>query len=73
MKLDRNAVRTLLALDDEQLKMMIRNLAARAGVDLSLLNISENDVASIRRALSMATDEDIARAAEQLGGAEKGR
>lgn len=68
MKLDRNAVNMLLALDDEQLKAVVRGLAARAGVDLSVLNISEGDVASIRRALSMATDADIARAAEQLGG-----
>jgi len=68
MKLDRNAVNMLLSMDDEQLKAVIRSLAVRAGVDLSALNISENDIAGVRRALAMATDEDIARAAEQLGG-----
>lgn len=72
MKLDRNAVNMLLSMDDEQLKTVIRSLAVRAGVDLSALNISENDIAGVRRALAMATDEDIARAAEQLGGG-KGR
>ena len=66
MKLDRNAVNMLLSMDDEQLKAVIRSLAVRAGVDLSALNISENDIAGVRRALAMATDEDIARAAEQL-------
>lgn len=67
MKLDKNTIATLLALDDEQLKAVIRGLAARSGVDLGTLNISEQDIAGVRRALSMATDEDIARAARQLG------
>lgn len=67
MKLDRNAINALLSLDDEQLKAVIRGLAARSGVDLGALRISEGDIASVRRALSMATDEDISRAARQLG------
>ena len=67
MKLDKNTIAALLALDDEQLKAVIRGLAARSGVDLGTLNISEQDIAGVRRALSMATDEDIARAARQLG------
>lgn len=67
MKLDRNAINALLALEDEQLKAVIRSLAARSGVNLGSGNISEADIASLRRALRMATDEDIARAAAQLG------
>jgi len=61
MKLDRNAVNTLLSLDDDQLRAVIRGLAARSGVSMDALHISENDIAGIRRALRMATDEDIAR------------
>ena len=67
MKLDRNAVNTLLSLDDDQLRAVIRGLAARSGVSMGALQISENDIAGIRRALQMATDEDIARFARQLG------
>lgn len=67
MKLDRNAVNTLLSLDDDQLRAVIRGLAARSGVSMDALHISENDIAGIRRALRMATDEDIARFAQQLG------
>ena len=67
MKLDRNAINALLALDDEQLKAIIRGLAARSGVDLGALNISEQDIAGVRQALRAATDEDIARAMQQLG------
>ena len=67
MKLDRNAINALLALDDEQLKAIIRGLAARSGVDLGGLNISEQDIAGVRQALRTATDEDIARALRQMG------
>ena len=60
-------INSLLALDDEQLKAIIRGLAARSGVDIGTLNISEHDIASVRQALRAATDEDIARAMQQLG------
>ena len=73
MKLDRNAINALLALDDEQLKAIIRGLAARSGVDLGSLNISEQDIAGVRQALRAATDEDIARAVQQLGLGNGGR
>ena len=73
MKLDRNSINALLALDDEQLKAVIRGLAARSGVDLGSLNISEQDIAGVRQALRAATDEDIARAVQQLGLGNGGR
>lgn len=73
MKLDRNSINALLALDDEQLKAIIRGLAARSGVDLGNLNISEQDIAGVRQALRTATDEDIARAVQQLGLGNGGR
>ena len=66
MQLDRNAINRMLSLSDSQLKSLIRSLAANSGLDLSGFNISVNDVESIRRALTNATDDDIARAAEQL-------
>lgn len=72
MKLDRNAVNALLALDDDQLRAVIRGLAARSGVTTEALRISEHDIASIRQALRTATDEDIAQAARQLGLTEGG-
>lgn len=71
MQLDRNAINRLLSLNDEQLKHIIRSLAENSGLDLSSFQISANDVGSIRRALSGATDADIARAAEQLKKAPK--
>ena len=67
MKLDRNAVNALLALNDDQLRAIIRGLAARSGLPADMLKMTENDVASIRRALRTATDEEIERVARQLG------
>ena len=67
MKLDKNAVRRLLALNDEQLQTVIVRLAGENGIDLSGLSIRPGDIAGVRRALEMATDEDIDRAAQQLG------
>ena len=66
MQLDRNAINRILSLNDEQLKALIRSLAENTGLDLSSFNISATDVQSIRRALSVATDADLERAAEQL-------
>ena len=66
MQLDRNALEKLLNMNDAQLKYVITKLAVDAGLDLSGFNISSNDIGSIRRALSSATDEDLARATEQL-------
>jgi hypothetical protein len=67
MKLDKNAVSRLLALNDAQLQAVIVRLAGENGIDLAGLSIRPSDIAGVRRALEMATDEDISRAAEQLG------
>lgn len=66
MKLDRNAVRRLLALNDAQLKALITRLAGESGIDLAGISIRPDDIASVRRALEMATDEDINLAAQQI-------
>ncbi|MBQ7319055.1 MAG: hypothetical protein IJW97_02595 [Clostridia bacterium] len=67
MKLDKRAVERLLALNDEQLRAVITRLAGENGIDLSGLQIRPDDIRGVRQALQMATDEDIARAAAQLG------
>lgn len=66
MQLDRDALGRLLSMSDSQLKFVINKLAVEAGLDLSSFNISGNDIESIRKALSGATDADLVRAAEQL-------
>ncbi len=66
MTLDRNAVEKLLALNDKQLTLVIKKLTAQAGIDPSLIQINTSNIAALRAALSMATDEDLKRASEQL-------
>ncbi|MGI6166717.1 MAG: hypothetical protein ACOYIA_01090 [Eubacteriales bacterium] len=73
MQLDRNAVERLLEMNDTQLKFLIKKLATEAGLDLSAFNISTNDISSLRNALARASDEDIAKAAEQLSRLKKRR
>lgn len=66
MQLDKKTLQKLLSLSDEQLTSVIRSLAESSGLDLSEFNIRPDDINSIRSALSGATNEDLARAAEQL-------
>lgn len=66
MMLDKRSVDLLLHLGDDQLIAVIKKLAADAGVDISSLNISHEQIATIRQALSVATDDDLKRASELL-------
>lgn len=66
MKLDKKALDRLLSMNDAQLARMIEKAASESGLDLSAFGITDGDIASIRKALSGATDEDIKRASETL-------
>ena len=64
MMLDKRAIERLLSLDDQALTAVIRQIAAGAGVDTSKLSFGSAELASIRRALSLATEGDTSHAAE---------
>ena len=66
MMLDKRAIDMLLSLDDARLGLVIKKLAADAGIDPSALNLGEKELSGLRAALSVATDSDIARASELL-------
>ena len=66
MKLDKNALSRLLSLNDADLKRMIEGIAAESGLDLSSFGISGSDIESVRKALSVATDDDIKLAEQQI-------
>jgi hypothetical protein len=66
MTLDKQAEEKLLALNDKQLALVIKKLTAEAGIDPSLFQMTPGNIQALRTALSMATDEDLARASEQL-------
>lgn len=66
MQIDKNTINQMLSLNDKQLTKIIQRLAGEAGLDLSSLNIRDNDIQSLRKALANATDEDIAKAISQI-------
>lgn len=67
MQINRENLDRLLSLNDQQLKMMIRRIAAQGGIDPAQFNIDPTSIESIRKVLGSATDEDIARIAAQYG------
>ena len=67
MNFNKKAISQLLTLDDESLVGVIKGIAIEAGVDPSKISLKSSDVANIRAALSVASNEDIAKFAEQFG------
>ncbi len=65
MKIDRKNLNALLSMNDSQLTMLISRLLCESGIDPAQFNMDPKNVASIRSAISSATDEDIARIVEQ--------
>lgn len=64
MQIDRASLEKLLTLNDRQLKMIITRLAAESGIDPAEFNLDLCDVSALRKALSSASDADLARIAE---------
>lgn len=73
MQINRENLDKLLSLNDKQLKAMITKIAAQGGIDPSQFNIDTNSIQSIRQVLGSATNEDIARIAEQYENGKLGR
>ncbi|MCQ2354921.1 MAG: hypothetical protein MJ102_07480 [Clostridia bacterium] len=63
---DREALGRLLNMNDDQLRLVIDRIAAENGLDLSGVNISAGDMASVRRALGSASEDDIRKMSEQI-------
>ena len=73
MTLDKNSINMLLSLDDKRLALVIRQLAASSGISSDNLKLGPSEISGIRSALSMATDGDIARAAELIKSYKNGK
>ena len=73
MQIDRKALDGLLSLNDRQLMMIINRLVTESGIDPSQFNIDPKDVASIRTAISGATDKELDMIVEQYENNKKGR
>jgi hypothetical protein len=72
MQLDRKSLDRLLRLNDEQLRGVLGKLLAEYGVDVSRVPLQQMDMTALRAVLSSATDEDISRFLQMMGGASGG-
>lgn len=66
MQLDRKMLDRLLALNDRQLQTVIDKLVSEYGLDLSGFQVREGDMASLRRAIRNASDEELLSITRQL-------
>ena len=68
MNFDKKSLSNLLALSDEEMIKVLKDIGKEAGVAPEKMNIGKNDVIKIRAGLSMASDDDIARLLSRFGG-----
>ena len=71
MKIDKNMMAKLAAMDDASLTASIRMIAAASGVDIGSVTFDSEQLASLRQAMMGATDDDIALAKDILDGYRK--
>ncbi len=72
MQIDRKNLDALLSLNDRQLMSIIGKLISESGIDPAQFNINPSDIASIRTAISGASDEDLCRVVEQYEANKRG-
>ena len=65
MQIDRKALEGLLSLNDKQLISVLNRLATESGIDVSSFNVDTSCAASIRQAISGASDAELEQIAAQ--------
>lgn len=68
MQLDKKSLERLLRLNDDQLRGVLGKLLGEYGVDVSRVPLAQMDMTVLRGVLSAATDEDIGRFLQMMGG-----
>lgn len=71
MKIDKEKLNQIASLPDESLWQIIRALGVSSGIDLSGVSVSREQIAKIRSALGVVTDDDISRAKEIISDSRK--
>lgn len=66
MQIDQRALARMLAQNDTELRQMIAAMAAGAGLDPRKLNISDADLANLRRTLTASSPADLAKLAAEM-------
>ena len=70
MNFDKQSLKQLLNLPDEELEIVINEIAKEAGVK-DKINIKKSDLSKLRALLSMASEEDINKLINTFGGSKK--
>lgn len=70
MNFDKKSLTKLLSLPDSELENVINEIAKEAGVE-NQITIKKSDLNKLRTILSVATEEDIAKMINSLGGKKK--
>lgn len=67
MQLDKKTLDRILALNDDQLRLLLGRLLSEHGIPTASIPLAQMDVGKLREVLRQATDEDIARFTQLLG------
>ncbi len=70
MNFDKNSISKLLSMSDAELEAVITEIASEAGIK-DQIKIGKRDLAKVRAFLSIATEEDVAKLIQGLGGKKK--
>ena len=68
MNFDKKSLSKLLTFSDEEMIIVLKDIAKEAGIDPKTLKIGKSEIIKLRAFLSMASDEEIARLIAQFGG-----
>lgn len=68
MQLDKKSLDRLLRLNDDQLRGVLGKLLVEYGVDVSRVPLAQMDMTALRGVLAAATEEDISRFLQMMGG-----
>lgn len=72
MRINKNTVDILLALDDEKLAYIVGTVLREAGIDVSEFGISGNDISALRKRLSELSDEELAETERRINSGRRG-
>ena len=59
MQLDQKMLNRLLSMDDEHLAQLIQSVAIEAGIDPAQIGLTQQNLADIRQALGVASEQDL--------------
>ena len=59
MQIDQKMLNRLLSMDDEHLAQLIQSVAIEAGIDPAQIGLTQQNLADIRQALGVASEQDL--------------